>query len=85
LKAIDGLRCQRNFRNQHDRCFPDIQSLLNGAHVHFGFAASRHSVQEKRFELGSHNRLHQLVEYRLLFIGEYLRRFRIPIRIAFID
>jgi hypothetical protein len=38
LEPLDGLRCQRNFRHEHNGAFALLQRVGDGLEIDFGFA-----------------------------------------------
>ena len=47
LKALQRLRRQRDFRNQHNGATAAVKNMLNGLEIHFGFATAGHAVQKQ--------------------------------------
>ena len=48
LKALDRLRCQRNFRHQDNRPLTLLQRMCNRLQIHFGFPTPCYSVQQEK-------------------------------------
>ena len=69
-EAIASLRCEADFRHEHNRLTPQTDHLLNRLHVDFGLAASGDSVQKYRLVLSRVNRLMERFEDSgLVFVG----------------
>src|SRR6266567_5982113 len=47
FEPFHGLRCQRYFRNQHDRAFALLECVGNCLKINLSFAAAGDAVQEK--------------------------------------
>ena len=49
LETLDRLRCERNFRHEHDRILSLLQCDLDRLQINFRFAAAGYAMQQNWF------------------------------------